>query len=65
MSYLFRIRRKRLRSIMTAGSLTPKSMVPHAGDLEEVKRRLGGTGLWASAKRAVFDAIRMAGSGLV
>lgn len=63
-SYLFRLRRRRSRLLNTAGTFTPKSITSHANDLEEVRRRLGGTGLWASTKRAVFDAIRMAGSGL-
>lgn len=68
MSYLFRLRRKRLRVLSSTGSssaTTPSKLITfHAGDLEEVRRRLGGTGLWAGAKRAIYDVARMAVGGL-
>ncbi|KAF8529863.1 hypothetical protein JB92DRAFT_2860120 [Gautieria morchelliformis] len=61
-SYVFRLRRRRLRLLCDAGSAVVVSR-PRGGAAEEARRRLEA-GWWAEIRRVVADTLRMAAGGL-
>ncbi|KAF8591056.1 hypothetical protein K439DRAFT_1656884 [Ramaria rubella] len=62
-SFVFRMRRRRLRLLASGGSAA-LVVKPRGNAADEARRRLKA-GLWGEIRKAVVDTVKMAGGGLV